>query len=65
MQQLSQEMQDCIQNCLECHSICANTVSYCLQKGGRHAEAAHIRLMLDCAEICQTSVAYAHLWCLR
>jgi hypothetical protein len=23
--------------------------------GGKHAEAAHIRLLLDCAEICATS----------
>jgi hypothetical protein len=26
--------------------------------GGRHAESAHIRLMLDCAEICQTSANF-------
>jgi hypothetical protein len=26
--------------------------------GGKHAEAGHIRLMLDCAEICQTSANF-------
>jgi hypothetical protein len=33
-------------------------VTYCLQKGGRHAEPAHIRLLQDCAEICQTSANF-------
>jgi hypothetical protein len=33
-------------------------VAYCLQKGGTHAEAAHIGLLLDCAEICQTSANF-------
>lgn len=55
---MSQNMQKCIQNCLDCHGICLNTVTYCLQQGGMHAEPAHIRLMLDCAEICQTSANF-------
>lgn len=59
LHQLSQQMQQCIQNCLDCHSICLSTVStYCLKQGRHHAEAAHIRLMLDCAEICQTSANF-------
>nr|WP_017740183.1 hypothetical protein [Scytonema hofmannii] len=33
LNQVNQEMQQCIQNCLDCHSICLNTVNYCLQKG--------------------------------
>ena len=54
----SEDMQGCIQECLNCHSICTTTVAYCLQKGGVHAEAAHIGLLLDCAEICQTSANF-------
>jgi len=54
----SQDMQQCIQNCQDCHDICLETVAYCLTKGGKHAEAAHIRLLLDCAEICQTSANF-------
>ncbi|MCA1811658.1 MAG: four-helix bundle copper-binding protein [Halobacteriales archaeon] len=38
----------------ECHRVCAETLSYCLEKGGKHAEAAHIQLLLDCANICTT-----------
>lgn len=29
-------------------------MTYCLQKGGVHAEPAYVTLMLDCAEICKT-----------
>lgn len=30
----------------------------CLQLDGQHAEAAHLRLLVDCAEICQTSTNF-------
>jgi hypothetical protein len=56
--QMSQQMQDCINECLNCHSICLETVTHCLQMGGKHAEASHIRLLFDCAEICQTSANF-------
>ncbi len=51
-------MQECIQNCLDCHRICVETAAHCLQMGGKHAEASHIRLLLDCADICQTSANF-------
>lgn len=56
--QPDQNIQHCIQNCLDCHRVCVETVAYCLQQGGRHAEPAHIRVLLDCAEICQTSANF-------
>jgi hypothetical protein len=55
---ISEDMRRCIQHCLDCHSICLETVAYCLQRGGKHTEAGHIRLLLDCAEICQTSANF-------
>lgn len=55
---VSQEMQQCIQNCLDCHSICLNTIAYCLQQGGMHSELVHIRLLTDCAQICSTSAHF-------
>jgi hypothetical protein len=55
---VSENMQQCIDNCLECHAACLETVMYCLQQGGEHAEANHIRLLIDCAEICQTSANF-------
>lgn len=58
MPQQNQEMQRCIEQCQSCHDVCLQTVQHCLEKGGRHAEAAHIRLLLDCVEICQTSANF-------
>jgi hypothetical protein len=51
-------MRECINNCTNCHNICMETVMHCLQLGGEHAQAAHIRLLLDCAEICATSANF-------
>ncbi|MGH7265830.1 MAG: four-helix bundle copper-binding protein [Candidatus Rokuibacteriota bacterium] len=51
-------MRRCTDECLACHRACLETVAYCLQQGGRHAETAHIRLLLDCADICATSADF-------
>jgi uncharacterized protein DUF326 len=56
--QLSDEMKACIQNCLSCSAVCIQTVTYCLQKGGKHAAADHIRLLEDCVQICKTSADF-------
>lgn len=55
---MSQEMQNCIANCTRCHQICVMTTTHCLQMGGKHTEPHHIQLLLDCAEICQTSANF-------
>src|SRR3546814_5872400 len=49
------EMGHCIRNCTDCHTACLETVSYCLERGGEHAEAAHLNLLLVCADICRVS----------
>jgi len=54
----NQDMKACIENCGQCHDICLETVAHCLEKGGRHAEASHVRLLLDCASICHTSADF-------
>ena len=55
---VSAEMQRCIQECRNCASICLETVQHCLKRGGKHAEPAHIRMLMDCAEICQASANF-------
>jgi hypothetical protein len=52
------KMDACIEDCLDCHRTCVETLSYCLQQGGKHAEAEHVTLMLDCAEMCQTAANF-------
>jgi len=49
---MAQTLDRCIETCLECHRICLATIQHCLGKGGSHAEAKHIRTMMDCAQIC-------------
>lgn len=54
----SKEMEECIQRCIECYRVCTETTMHCLAMGGKHAEQTHIRLMLDCAEICATAAHF-------
>ena len=51
---MSREMKEAIHDCQECHSVCTETLQHCLQMGGEHVAPDHIRLMLDCIEICET-----------
>jgi hypothetical protein len=51
-------LQECIEECLNCHAVCTNTAQLCLDKGERFADAAHVRLLLDCAQICQASADF-------
>jgi hypothetical protein len=55
---LASDLQACIEECLECHRICVETANHCLELGGDHAEAAHVRALLDCAELCATSADF-------
>lgn len=51
----SSDMQRCIDHCTQCHAICLETLAHCLNKGGEHANPAHIALLSACADICRTS----------
>lgn len=51
-------MRECIDNCINCHAVCAETISHCLSMGGEHASPNHIKLLQDCAQICMTSADF-------
>lgn len=51
-------LEECIDNCLGCYETCLKTAMYCLRAGGKHAAPEHIRLLLDCAEICKVSADF-------
>lgn len=55
---MTSEMQECINNCLECHRICVATAGHCLDMGGKHASREHQTTLLDCAQICATSADF-------
>jgi hypothetical protein len=52
------EMQTCIDLCHKCHIMCLSMIDHCLKIGGPHAAPNHIRLMLDCAQICATAADF-------
>lgn len=55
----SPEMQSCIDSCRECHTACLQTaMMHCLEMGGSHVEPDHFRLMINCAELCQTAANF-------
>ena len=59
MQNISKEMQSCIDACLTCYQSCLGmAMTHCLEKGGKHTEPKHFRLMLACAEMCRTSAHF-------
>lgn len=49
---MSPEMHECIHNCEDCHDACLHKIHDCLKKGGKHADAHHIGLLMDCAQMC-------------
>ena len=56
--QMNDRMQECIDRCQSCQEACLEAISHCLEKGGRHADAEHIRTLMACAEICDTSARF-------
>lgn len=53
------DLAKCIQACSECHDMCEHMIyQHCLQMGGKHVEAEHLKLMADCAQICRTSADF-------
>lgn len=51
-------LDECIDNCMECTSVCVQTMTHCLKKGGKHAVAGHVLMLSNCADICQTSARF-------
>ncbi len=59
LQEMTQEMKACVEECLRCHSMCLGMASHhCLVAGGKHVGVTHFRLMLACAESCQAAANF-------
>jgi hypothetical protein len=54
----AKEMEQCITDCMDCHSICMETTMYCLMKGGKYADPKLMRMLRDCSEMCQTTANF-------
>lgn len=55
---MNEEMKRCIQLCQECHVRCIQIIGHCLQLGGRLATPEHLRLLMDCAQMCTTTADF-------
>ncbi len=53
------DLQGCIALCWECRNECQKTFFHdCIEHGGKHVEASHVRLMTDCIQACQTAADF-------
>ena len=68
------DMQECIEECLNCHAVCTMTLQHCIASGGDRTEVNLVGILLDCAESCaderelhaaRIAIPRHHLWCLR
>lgn len=60
LQELSEGVRQCVPMCADCHLSCLATMRYGLQQGGPHADQQVIRLLYDCAQMCQLCVTVLH-----
>jgi hypothetical protein len=52
-------MQDCIQACWRCRNECQITLlNHCLPMGGEHVAEDHVKIMMDCIQICQVAADF-------
>lgn len=52
---MSPSIRDAVNTVWQCRTQCMETLyGHCLEMGGAHAEAGHVRLMSDCIQACQT-----------
>ena len=55
----NEKIHACITLCWACRHECQTTLfNHCLKVGGEHAEAAHVKIMIDCMEICQSAADF-------
>lgn len=56
---IPENMQECIRQCWDCRHLCQDTLyRHCLPIGGPHVEEAHVKLMVDCIQICQAAADF-------
>ena len=55
---LPDDVQQCIRECNDCASECAQAAHHCLVQGGRHASAESQGLFRDCAHMCGLAAGF-------
>jgi hypothetical protein len=52
---ITPQMRDCIEAASMCYTVCTETLTYSLNAGAALSEGDHIRFLIDCCEVCQTT----------
>jgi hypothetical protein len=55
---INQQMLHCIQECVSCHAVCLHTMTVALYSNHLAQDNRLVRLLLDCADICQTNADF-------
>ncbi|WP_417746508.1 four-helix bundle copper-binding protein [Rosistilla oblonga] len=59
MSEATASKQECIKNCQECQTTCADQLtSHCLVEGGEHVQQEHVQRMLDCIAACKACIDF-------
>lgn len=53
--EIASNMERCIRDCLSCFENCTRTISYCVSQGGKHVEADHLKIMMECIDMSRMS----------
>lgn len=53
--EVSKDVSQCMDDCMECYQTCEEAMTYCLEMGEDHAKPGHINLLRDCSVICLAS----------
>ncbi len=54
----SDEVRECLKDCLSSYQTCTETTIRCLTMGDQHAEQEHLNLLMDCARICNVNADF-------
>jgi hypothetical protein len=58
VEELGEEIQECILKCLDCRSLCLKLVDHCRQPEGAKSRRLDAPLLLNCSEICATAARF-------
>jgi hypothetical protein len=50
--------QSAVTDLWDCHRMCEEMIAECLRRGGEHASPDRIRMLTDCADICQITADF-------
>ena len=55
---ISDEVRECLDDCIDCYKTCTESLTKCLAMGGKHAKFEHINLLMDCAKTCSINADF-------